>query len=1447
MKIYDLTNEQRQALLSDATLGNGTFSVSFSIDLGKVHDENLIIKTMEELVKKTDTLRVKLVEKHQKVMQCIADTYDYNFEILHFNCQRNLEEWKKKYVISPMDISKSLCQLIGYELGGSYSIFVTMHHIICDAWSCNLLIERIRKIYTALLLKQNIDLDYYLYEKYLSEYDVENVSDRNACAEYWKDINSINTTCIDFSTKNAVTNMANKRSVKIDKETSRQINKFAREKKISLFLMYITAIGELSKIIYGKVDFFIGTSLVSRLKKYEKEVIGMLVNTVPLYMKVQNCGLEESFINNKKNLYLAFKYQKYNYTNFLNKLSKKNNANKLYSIVINHQIAMGGVVKCTEVEWIHRNMQNESLIIDLFEDENEEINVIYSYLETKYDEWEIELLNNRIFLLIDSWINNKKVDLDREIILYQFNAIREIHRKKTIVDLFEEQIEKNPELTALVYGDKTMTYRELNEKANALGHRLRRMGVCPDSFVAVMTERSMEMIAGIFGVLKAGGAYVPVDSEYPEERIRYMLEDCRPKALLIYGKEAKEKAKKVTGEIPVIDLAESEVWEGAPENLKKVNKDSDLCYCIYTSGTTGKPKGVLLEHKGVVSMEEYFVNKLGITNRDNILQFANLTFDASVWEIMMALLNGAALHIVSKEMLLHTREMGKYLSEKIDVATLPPQYAVQLDIRNMRILITAGSEANPTLYNTNEGISRFINAYGPTEGTVCATTWTYERGWNGKVPIGKPIPNVQIYIMRDGQLCGIGMPGEICIAGAGVARGYLNNPELTNEKFTENPYGKGKMYHSGDLGRWLPDGNIEFMGRIDEQVKIRGFRVELGEIENAIRKQEGVRDVAVTVREEEGDGKAVCAYIVGEKTVDMEQIRSSLRKELPSYMIPSYMMQIGEIPLTKNGKLDKKSLPEIEAEGKAEYEAPKTMEEELLCKAFGEVLGADRAGIHDGFFELGGDSIKAMRITSFMRNRGYELTVKDIMEKQTVREMALSVRRTEINTYEQGEVSGEVMDTPIIRAFRGWKFKEPWHFNQALMLQVENCEESEIKEALEAVVKHHDMLRGIYKGEKLYIRKEGEGELLEFSSYGFSEMSEMEQKGGEICRAVQQSMNLEQGPLVKAVLLSTEKEKNLMICIHHLLVDGVSWRIILEDLKKAVEQKHAGEAIRLPEKTASYREWAEALEEYRKVGISRKEAEYWERKREEIKDSHLKTSAKGEMRTETLKLTVGRETTEKLLYQAGEAYHTQINDLLLGALGMAVGKLTGQEKVAVNMEGHGREPIHKRMDVDRTVGWFTNMYPVILECGRNVEDAIVSTKEMFRRIPNHGLGYWLTGEETDSGADIAFNYLGEGEKWDGISMEVEDSSSKVNCFLPAINFNGIMEKRELHFWIVYDAGRQAEGQIRKLAEYYKESLEEIVEHCAGIKDSVMTLSDTHAGELDDFDLNLLNELYGTDN
>ncbi|MBG9480520.1 non-ribosomal peptide synthetase, partial [Lysinibacillus sphaericus] len=600
-------------------------------------------------------------------------------------------------------------------------------------------------------------------------------------------------------------------------------------------------------------------------------------------------------------------------------------------------------------------------------------------------------------------------------------------------------------------------------------------------------------------------------------------------------------------------LKEAGTWEGNIQNPEKVNKAEDLIYCIYTSGTTGTPKGVLVEHHGVVAINQYFKELYKITEKDVILQFANYIFDASVWEMTMALYNGATLLLIPSNKVRGVDEFEQYVSnKKATVALLPPQYFRQIKQNLFRVLTTGGSATSKELVEQIGDKERYINAYGPTENTVLATHWEKENDKEvpERIPIGKPISNTQIYILNGDNLCGIGVPGELCITGDGLARGYLNRPELTEEKFVNNPFGEGRLYRSGDLARWLPDGNIEYLGRIDEQVKVRGFRIELGEIESRIREIEGIQNSVVIAKADQNGDQALHAYYTGE-SISVSELREHLAGVLPEYMIPSYIMEIDSIPVTRNGKLDKKALPEIEVKATREYTAPSNETEETICKIFGEILAVENVGVKDSFFELGGHSLRATRLVNKIESEtGYRIAIKDVFSHPTPEKLSQIVLESETEEYipipraeekEYYAMSSAQKRTYLIQQM--YPEGTMYNMRQALKLTGEVSVE-DLRRALQEIVERHEILRT----EFLMVNGETVQKVLETAEVPFEYEEASNRTDEEEMKLFVRAFDLSKAPPIRALFVKRDTYGLLMLNMHHIVGDGMSMATFMNEL-----------------------------------------------------------------------------------------------------------------------------------------------------------------------------------------------------------------------------------------------------------------------------------------------------------
>ena len=859
----------------------------------------------------------------------------------------------------------------------------------------------------------------------------------------------------------------------------------------------------------------------------------------------------------------------------------------------------------------------------------------------------------------------------------------------------------------------------------------------------------------------------------------------------------------------------------------------------------------MLEEKGLHNVIKSYEKIYDMRRDDVVLQFASISFDQSVWDIFAPLLTGATLCMIPSDLFLEKDKFIEYLNNKcVTVAALTPAFINELEpekLKTLRAIESGGAAAKKEILDKWIDYVDVYNTYGPTETTINALTYKYEK--NDKlvsIPIGRPIDNTKVYVMNDEELCGIGIPGELCITGVDLARGYLNREDLTNEKFINNPFGEGKLYKTGDLVRWLPDGNIQYLGRIDEQVKIRGFRIELGEIESAILKMGKIKDAVITVKVKDGSNTLYGYYVTNTK-VSINEIISYLKRELPEYMVPQYWMELDSLPLNKNGKVDKKLLPDIEIESNRKYISPSNEKEAILVNIMSDILGIEKVGINDSFFELGGDSIKAIRIVSRIREAGYSLTVRELLKAYNMESIAKHMRKDEETLkYEQSEIIGFCELTPIQRDFFDEKLSEENYYNQSLVFKFNvSIEEDILKSALSAVVKHHDILRSVFEGSTQKILSSNESKLFDMNIYQL-ETNDFEEEIREKSEYIQRTIDLVNGPLVKVALFKGNTNDYLMICIHHLVIDGVSWRILLEDLQLGYKMAKENKEIKLPLKTASYKQWAESLIEYSKTKTIAKEINYWNDINNNIEKIDYLVNR--DIKEDVFELEISK--TNKLLFEVEKAYSTDVQEILLTSLAMAINRLTSKNKIAILLEGHGREEIHKPISIDRTIGWFTSKYPIIINLFNTIEENIINTKEMIRKIPNNGIGYGVIKHYVDNEVkyvepDICFNYLGEMDneindkdilQMTNISAGMDSSINNKEQY--SLSFNGGITEGKLRFNISYDSNVYNIKDIDILKKYLYEELTRIIDFCCFKEETVKTASDFY----DDLTNDVLDEL-----
>jgi amino acid adenylation domain-containing protein/non-ribosomal peptide synthase protein (TIGR01720 family) len=1042
---------------------------------------------------------------------------------------------------------------------------------------------------------------------------------------------------------------------------------------------------------------------------------------------------------------------------------------------------------------------------------------------------------------------------------------------KTIPELFYARADEAPDRIAVINGDAKTTYRELNEASNGLAQFLReQFGIQQGDAVGLFFDRSELSVIGLLAILKAGAVYLPLDPEYPPERLRFMAADADVKALLIHSDQLPSLSD--LSDIPMFALdiqlptLKTSSVDGAPpvyENLP--------AYIIYTSGSTGKPKGVVLEHRGLVNTVLHHINAFGVGPADRLSQFYSASFDSSLFEIFVALLSGATLVLVPKGTIGDPKQFASYIeSQGVTMLTAPPVYLSTLDrakLSSVKKIVSAGDNARLEDAMELARTRSYYNSYGPTETSICVTHYCMDKDvhYGARIPVGKPITNTYIYLLDEKlALVPEGCIGEICVGGVALARGYLNRDDITRQAFVANPFVPGeRLYRTGDLGVWLPDGNLELVGRKDTQVKIRGYRIELGEIESILSQHPNVREAVVLAREDRPGDKRLFAYVTLTRPASVAELRDHLKKQLPEFMLPSAFVTLADMPVTANGKIDRKALPALQpTEERAAREAPQNEIQQRLSEIWKEALGVQEIGINDNFFEMGGDSILIIQMVSQAAKYGLKLTPQQVFEHQTIAALADVAGNVEAVRAEQGMISGQAPLLPMQKWFFLQQIEEKHHYNQSVMLEVPaNLKTELLRDCLKHLLAHHDALRSrfLLKEGKWAQEIVAEQELVPFSVADLSRLP-AEERGAEIekqAARLQASLDLTNGPLIRVQFFRLgSAEARLLFIIHHLVVDGVSWRVLLEDFYTAYEQKLRGDRIQLPPKTTSTREWASRLGDY--ASSLESEFEYWsDEARAQAGGIPVDYDREANQTGSDDEVVIGlsQPETHALLQEAPRAYNTQINDILLTALALTLKEWAGHNCLLIDLEAHGREDLFPGVDLSRTVGWLTATYPALLWIDQSDPGmALRSVKEQLRQIPRHGIGYGLLRYSGDQGerfasqpqAEIVFNYLGQAERMLGVGGDWrpvvganggERTTRSRRCHL--LEVNGIVISGELRLAWAYSRKVHSAETIERLAGRYMETLRSLITHCCSVEVGGYTPSDFPAARIDQKSLDLL--------
>ncbi|WP_438868773.1 non-ribosomal peptide synthetase [Pseudomonas sp. L1(2025)] len=1490
-------SQQRMWFLWQMEPDSPAYNVGGMARLRGVLDVGRFEAALQALIMRHETLRTTFPSVDGVAYQKVAAQTGLRMDWQDFSAlteaerQQRLQDFADQEAHTPFNLETGpLLRACVVKAGEQEHYFVlTLHHIVTEGWAMDIFARELGALYEAFIDERDSPLapltvqylDYSVWQRQWLE-----SGERQRQLDYWTAQLGHEHPLLELPADRprppVQSHQGELYRFDLSDDLAARVRAFNAERGLTLFMTMTATLAVLLYRYSGQTDLRIGAPVANRIRPESEGLIGAFLNTQVLRCQLDGqMNVAELFEQVRHTVIEGQSHQDLPFDHLVEALQPPRSAayNPLFQVMCNVQrweFQQSRQLAGMTVEYLVNDARATKFDLNLeVTDLDHRLGCCLTYSTDLFDEPRIARMAAHWQNLLEALIANPQQRLS-ELPLLTATEQRALHSSlgieagehrldQCIHPLFSHQAVARPDAAALTFAGVTLSYRELDERANRLAWMLRERGVGPQVRVGLALPRSLEMVIGLLAILKAGGAYVPLDPEYPLDRLHYMIEDSGIGLLL-----SDAAMFEALGELPATVACwcledDLPVLANYPADaLPFISLPQHQAYLIYTSGSTGKPKGVVVSHAEIAMHCQAVIARFGMRADDCELHFYSINFDAATERLLVPLLSGAQVVL---------RAQGQWDAEEIcalirahdiNILGFTPSYGSQLaqwlatqqQTLPVRMCITGGEAL------TGEHLQRiraafqpelFFNAYGPTETVVMPLAslapQVLEEGV-ASVPIGSIIGARVAYILdADLALVPQGATGELYVGGAGLAQGYHERPGMTAERFVADPFAAdgGRLYRTGDLVRQRADGLVEYLGRIDHQVKIRGFRIELGEIETRLLEHPAVRE-AVVLALDSPSGKQLAAYLVSDAdpATLREALKAHLKAQLPDYMVPAHLIVLDSMPLTANGKLDRRALPQPDPEANRQtYVAPRNELEQSLAAIWCAVLNVQQVGLDDNFFELGGDSILSIQVVSRARQAGIHFSPRDLFQHQTVQTLAAVATRTEQVTAEQGLLTGSSGLTPIQHWFFDTEIPNRQHWNQALLLKpLQLLEPHRLEQALLAVLEHHDALRLSFSKRDA----KWHAEHLAVPLGGV--LMQAQVRDMQDCTALftdtQRSLDLEHGPLLRALLVDgPQGQQRLLIAIHHLVVDGVSWRVVLEDLQTVYRQLSDGQSVSLPAKTSALRDWAARLRAYAGSESLREELSLWQEQLAGPAVALPVERPQGSLRNreaETVSVRLGAEHTRQLLQQAPSAYRTQVNDLLLTALARVLCRWTGHASTLIQLEGHGRETLFDEIDLTRSVGWFTSAYPLRLTPQAGQGDSIKAIKEQLRGVPHKGLGYgvlrYLADDQCKQAmaalptAQITFNYLGQFDQSfgaDALFHPLDESAGLAHdpdAPLPnELSVDSQVYGGELVLRWTFSRERHNQQTIHELADAYVAELQSLTEHCLNDEAGGLTPSD----------------------
>ena len=1417
MKEYDLLQSQMGIMLFCISHPNSTYyNLPIMVKLSEEIDFNRLAEAWEKLFVLRPVFKTRFdISQNGDFIQYIDDEMEIPVKIRY--CKDD-EFWNyvENDFVRPFDLFGGE-PLIRIELikteKGYYQLFDS-HHIITDYTIINKVIlqEDLSVLYETMTLPLE---DYTLYDAVIDEQNSFSLSEYEISKNYFlKKFDKSDFITIGDNIKNNDFGKMIWTHSNIDIE---ECDDWCKKHNIKPVMLFQAAFSHTMSLISGNSDFSYWTVYHGRFEEKLRKCYGMYAKNIP----VKNVNLENiSVIDYIKRSYdemkLSMKHSNYPFTHFCMELEIK--PTLIFNFVAKKDVNYDVILGNHKFQLIHIKRKDCDNVITVqigFRDSNYEIRVESS--DTITNENKLCLISESMKNVIYNMMKMPDEDITKiplisfdndEIIdeLIELGKGKEILIRKddNILSAFGKKVSEQPNSIAVDYCNNKYTYSQIDDFSNIVSSVLKKkVNVKKGDVIGVYISRSEKMITYPLGIMKLGAIYLPIDINLPMNNISVMCKDAGVKAIITNNNVDTSQIKNICEKI----LKENDF--SGEEVIQKFNpkiSHEDGAVIIYTSGSTGKPKGIKLLHKGIINYCRWLQDEIKLTPEDRFSAYSSFGFDAHMIDIFPALISGASIYMMEEDVRKDLNNILSFLwQNQISVSFFTTRIANLLIKQDLplRVLLFGGEKMHQMKIDNDY---RLINAYGPTECSIFTTFYDVCGEFDGST-IGKALPNYKLFVVdKNNNLLPPGLIGELLIGGVGLSAGYINTVKLNNEKFIDfNPTDDItlKVYKSGDLVSW-ENSNLVFRTRADKQIKLRGFRIEFDEIENVASKFQAISDVVADLKR-----GIICLYYTSPIHISKKDLNDYLSRHLPEYMIPSYYMQLRKLPFNIHSKINRNMLPEPSFEAK-DYEPPKGFFEETIADAFSKVLNIHKIGRNDKFSQLSGDSIAIMRLINLLRENNIYISYKTVIENQSVKNIAskakYSLSPQEIS---QDPYVGAVDSTPIIKYFWDLKLANPSYFNQSFLFDCKRSIDIDIlKKAMLEVINHHDMLRATIKDKQIIIGKPNN------KKYFSIEICESLDYFHETER-INRSIDLFNGLLIKLCIFNEDNEDKLYFVIHHIIVDAISWRIIIEDLNLAYAQLLNNNKVSLPLKTNSYQDYALAIKKFATSSDLFEQKNFWDKSIKQIELGKYTNSSKCTMKKIDLKIT--KENYSSLISNCSKYFNVSIDSIFLSAIFKAWKNSFGDNNLSIMKESHGRENFDKNLFINRTVGWFTTYYPVFLKYERdNIEDIMTYVENILSNIPQKGFGFPILYGSDFKMPLFTFNYLGEMNELKTNQMfipvyqkDLADFTAIENHYGTDVNMNGYALNNEVFFELMYNGGRFREEKMMEFKEEFLKILDEI--------------------------------------